>query len=80
MSTVKRHFEDNEARKDAIRSMAEEHGALVVDQETQQLTSAEDEHAEMCVYAAAFAAWRDGRLEGSATEIFEAVQQTLAEV
>ena len=70
-------FEDHEERVAAITEIAVELKALVPDGSTGELTSAEDPHAEARVYAAAFQAWVDRKLQGTADEIFDAIQSAL---
>jgi len=41
------------------------------------VTSADDPDAERVFYASAFQAWADGKIEGTAEEIFQAVQEAL---
>ncbi|WP_309176817.1 hypothetical protein [Bradyrhizobium sp. Ash2021] len=41
------------------------------------MTSADDPDADRLVYAIAFQAWADGKIEGTAEEVFDAVQETL---
>ncbi|MGO8921059.1 MAG: hypothetical protein ACLQJR_34640 [Stellaceae bacterium] len=77
MSTVKRDAEAHQDRLDAIEGMAIDLGALVRDEQTEEISSAEDEGADKHVYAAAFAAWRDGELTGTAQDIFDAAGEVL---
>jgi hypothetical protein len=42
-----------------------------------ETSSTDDPDAEKVVYARAFQAWADGRIEGTAEDIFESVQEVL---
>jgi len=70
-------FEDHEERVAAITRIAVELKALVVNESTDELTSAENPDAEALVYAAAFQAWVDHKIHGTPDEIFDAIQSTL---
>jgi hypothetical protein len=70
-------FEAHEERVAAITKIAVDLKALVINKTTDDWTSAENPDAEARVYAAAFQAWVDGKLHGSADEIFDAVQSAL---
>lgn len=59
----------------AITAIATE--ALVLDEDAHAAMSTYNENAEKVVYAKAFQVWADGRLEGTAGDIFEAVQEVL---
>jgi hypothetical protein len=57
----------------AIEVLGIEEKALVYDEETDEVSSAEDEQATKAFYARAFEDWANGRLQGEAKDIFDAV-------
>jgi hypothetical protein len=61
----------------AIATIRLEAKALTLDRATNEVSSAEDPDAERLVYANAFQAWTDGKIERGAEELFEAIQQVL---
>ena len=77
MSTAKTIFEEHENRVAVITAIGIEVKALVFDQSADEITSAEDPGADRLVYAGAFDAWAHGKIEGSAEDIFESVQEVL---
>jgi hypothetical protein len=77
MGISKRIFEEHEERVAAITKIAVDLRALIVDDSTDELSSAEDHDADKMVYVATFQAWVDGKINGTAEEIFEATQEAL---
>jgi hypothetical protein len=61
----------------AITAIAVEANALVYDTGTEEVRSTDDPAAQRKVFAAVFQAWADGKIAGTAEEIFEAVQEVL---
>ena len=77
MSIAKCMFEEHEERLMAITAIGIEIKALILDEATDEVSSTDDPDAERLLYANAFQAWADGKFEGSADEVFEAVQEVL---
>ena len=77
MSTAENIFEEHENRLAVITAIGIEVRALVIDKSGDQITSADDPDADRLVYAGAFEAWAHGKIEGSAEDIFETVQEVL---
>jgi hypothetical protein len=77
MSISKRIFEEHEERVAAITKIAVDLRALILDESADELSSAENPDADKMVYAAAFHAWIDGKINGTAEEIVEATQEAL---
>lgn len=70
-------LDEHEDRVAAITAIAVEAKALILDKGADEITSTADPDAEKVVYAKAFQAWADGRIEGTAEDIFETVQEVL---
>ena len=77
MSMAKNIFEEHENRLAVITAIGIEVKALVFDKSADEITSADDPDADRLVYAGAFQAWAHGKIEGSAEDIFESVQEVL---
>ncbi|MBU6464203.1 MAG: hypothetical protein KGL35_07810 [Bradyrhizobium sp.] len=77
MSRAKTIVEEHENRVAVITAIGIEVRALVLDKSAGEITSADDPDAERLVYAGAFQAWADGKIEGSAEDIFESVEEVL---
>jgi hypothetical protein len=77
MAVSNQIFQEHEARVAAITKIAVELKALVLDQDRDGLTSADNPEAEARVYAAAFQAWVDHKIHGTPNEIFDAIQSAL---
>ena len=73
MSQVKRDLEAHEDLVSAVEALGIEEGALVHDEATDEVSSAEDDEATKAFYARAFKEWAAGNLKGEAEEIFDAV-------
>ena len=73
MSQVKRDLEEHEDLLTAIDALGIEEKALVHDEDTDEVSSTEDEQANMNFYARAFSEWAKGNLAGDAQAIFDAV-------
>jgi hypothetical protein len=73
MSQVKRDLEEHEDLLSAIDGIGIEEKALVLDEASDEVSSAEDEQASKDFYARAFKEWADGNLKGDAKDIFDAV-------
>ena len=77
MSIAKRTLEEHVDRLAVIEAIAIEQKALVYDEDNDEATSNEDPDADKNAYASVFRAWADGKIAGTADEIFEAVQSVL---
>lgn len=75
MSAAKTVFDEHDGRVAAITAIAIEVGALT--ESADETSSTDDPHAEKVAYAKAFQAWADGRIEGTAEDIFETIQEVL---
>jgi hypothetical protein len=73
MSQVKRELEAHEDMLAAIEALGLEEKALILDEDTDEVSSAEDDDANKGFYARAFKEWAEGKLHGDAEEIFDAV-------
>jgi hypothetical protein len=73
MSQVKRDLEEHEDLLVAIDMLGIEEKALILDEESDEVSSADDEQANKAFYARAFKEWADGNLTGDAEAIFDAV-------
>jgi hypothetical protein len=78
MSQVKRDLEEHEDRLAAIEAIGIEEKALVLDEETDEVSSAEDEQANKDFYARAFKEWAEGKISGDAEDIFDAVTAAIS--
>jgi hypothetical protein len=77
MSQVKRDLEEHEALLAAIDALGIEEKALVLDEESDEVSSANDEQANKDFYARAFKEWAAGNISGDAEDIFDAVTSAI---
>jgi hypothetical protein len=77
MSQVKRDLEEHEDRLAIIERLGIEEGALVLDEDTDEVSSADDEQANKDFYARAFKEWAAGNISGDAEDIFDAVTSAI---
>ena len=77
MSAAKNVLEEHEDRVAVITVIAIEASALVPGESGDEPNPTGDPKAEKVVYAKAFQTWADGRIMGTAEDIFEAVQEVL---
>ena len=77
MSAARNVIDEHENRVAAITAIAIEAKALTLDESGDVTRSTDDPNVEKVVYAKAFQAWADGRIEGTAEDIFETVQEVL---
>jgi hypothetical protein len=77
MCAARNALDEHENRVAAITAIAIEAKALSLDKGADEITPTNDPNAEKVVYAKAFQAWADGRMEGTAEDIFETVQEVL---
>jgi hypothetical protein len=73
MGQVKRDLEEYEDMLAFVEALGIEEKALVHDEDTDEVSSAEDEQANKDFYARAFKGWAAGNLKGDAQEISDAV-------
>jgi hypothetical protein len=73
MSQVKRDLEEHQDLLMAIEALGIEEKALVHDEDTDEVSSAEDEQANKNFYARAFNEWAKGNIAGDAQDIFDEV-------
>ena len=77
MGQAKRELERFDDLRAAIESMAVEVGALDRDPGTEEVSWSGDDDARKLAFAKVFQAWADGKIEGSAEEIFETAKEVL---
>ena len=77
MSPAKSVLVEHDNRVASITAIAIEAKALILVESDDEPNSTDDPNAEKIVYAKAFQAWADGRIEGTAEDIFETVQEVL---
>jgi hypothetical protein len=77
MSQVKRDLEEHEDRLAIIERLGIEEGALVLDEDTDEVSLADDEQANKDLYARAFKEWAAGNISGDAEDIFDAVTSAI---
>ena len=75
--TAKNVFDEHESRVATITAIAKEVKALTLNESGDEMISTTDPNAEKLVYARAYQAWADRKIEGTADDIFEAVQEVL---
>ena len=77
MGRAKRELQEHEDRIVAIEAIAIEVKAIIHDGDNDETSSAEDPDADKRTYASVFQAWADGKISGTAEEVFEAVNTVL---
>ena len=77
MNAARTVLDEHDGRVATITAIAIEVGALAIGEGGDETSSTDDTHAEKVAYAKAFQAWADGRIEGTAEDIFETVQEVL---
>jgi hypothetical protein len=77
MGRAKRELQEHEDRIMAIEAIAIEVKAIIHDGDNDETSSAEDPDADKRAYASVFQAWADGKISGTAEEVFEAVNNVL---
>ena len=77
MSNAKHELQAQLERIAAIEAIAIEVKAIGYDDDNDETSSNDDPDAEMQLYARAFQAWADGKISGTAEEIFDAVNAVL---
>jgi hypothetical protein len=75
--SAKTAIDEHETRVSIITAIGVRVAALAIDQSTREVRCRDDRQAERLLYAEAFQAWADGRIEGSAEDVFETVQEVL---
>lgn len=74
---AKNVLEEHEDRVTVINAIAMEVKALTSSESGDEVISMTDPNAEKLVYAKAYQAWADRKIEGTAEDVFEAVQEVL---
>ncbi|MDN3273570.1 hypothetical protein QWJ07_04885 [Frankia sp. RB7] len=77
MSAAKTLHDEHEGRISVIRAIAIDAKAVARSEDNEETIPTNDENAEKAVYAKAFQAWAEGKVEGTAEDIFESVQEIL---
>ena len=77
MGMAKRELQEHEDHIVAIEAIAIEVKAIIHDGDNDETSSAEDPDADKRAYASVFQAWADGKISGTAEEVFEAVNTVL---
>lgn len=75
--TEKNVFDEHEGRVATITAIAKEVKALTWSESGDEIISTTDPSAEKLLYARAYQAWADCKIEGTADDIFETVQEVL---
>jgi hypothetical protein len=75
--TAKNVSDEHEGRVAIISAIATEVKALSLNKSGDEMISMTDSNAEKLVYARAYQAWADCKIDGTADDIFEAVQEVL---
>lgn len=70
-------FDEHDGRVRFITALALELKALTSSESGDERVSMTDPGAEKLVYAKAYQAWADCKIEGTADDIFEAIQEVL---
>ncbi|KIZ41671.1 MULTISPECIES: hypothetical protein [Rhodopseudomonas] len=70
-------FAGHDKRLMAVTAIAVEANALVYDHGCEEVIANDDPDAGRKVFAAAFLAWAEGKIDGTAEEVFAAVQEVL---
>lgn len=74
---AKNVFDEHKDRVAIITAIATEVKALTLSESGDEMISTTDPNAEELVYAMAYQAWADCKIEGTADDIFETVQEVL---
>lgn len=77
MNMSKDIFEEERQRLMAITSIGVEIKALAIDDDG-QLISVADPHVERLFYISVFQAWAEDKIDGTAEQIFDTIQEALA--
>lgn len=75
--SAKSVIDEHETRVSVITAIGVDVAALVFDGSKHEVTYRNDPDADKLLYARAFQAWADGKIEGSAEDVFETVQEVL---
>ncbi|MCG2629851.1 hypothetical protein L6654_24805 [Bradyrhizobium sp. WYCCWR 13023] len=70
-------FDEHDGRVRLITAIAMEVKALTLSESGDETVSMSDPDAEKLVYARAYQAWADCKIEGTADDIYEAIQEAL---
>ncbi len=77
MTLSKHIFEEERQLLMAITSIGVEVKALVIDEDG-QMVPVDDPHVERLFYMSVFQAWADNKIDGTAEQIFDTIQEALA--
>ncbi len=77
MSALRNVFDEHDKRLHVVTTIGIEVKALVVEEEADEITPTGDLAADRLLYARVFQAWADGKIDGEAEDIFEAIQEAL---
>lgn len=77
MTISKDIFEEERRRLMTITSIGMEVKALVLNEDG-QVMSVDDPHVERLFYTSVFQAWADNKIDGTAEQIFDTIQEALA--
>jgi hypothetical protein len=77
LMSAKNVLEEHECRVAVVTAIAMQVKALTLSDSRDEIISASDPDAERLLYAKAYQAWADCKIEGTAEDIFEAVQEVL---
>jgi hypothetical protein len=77
VAIVKNLLMEHEDRVAAITLIGIESKAVVLDESRDEIVSTNAPNADKQVYAKVFQAWADGKIDGTAEELFEAIQEVL---
>ena len=77
MAIVKNVLAEHEDRVAATTVIGVEVQALVLDEASDEVVSNGDPEADRLVYVRAFQDWANGKISGTAEEIFDAIEEAL---
>lgn len=75
--TAKTVLEEHEGRVAIITAIAMEVNAIALSESGEEVISTSNPSAEKLVYAKAYQAWVDCKIDGTAEDIFETVQEVI---
>ena len=77
MGAAKSVLDEYEDRFATITAIAIEVKTLYVNESTHELSPVDDTNAERLLYARAFQAWVERKIEGTAEDVFDTIQEVL---
>lgn len=69
--------DEEQERLTMVTAIGVDAKALVLDEATREVTWVDNPAAEKLFYAKAFQAWADNKIQGTAEQVFEAVEEAL---